>query len=87
MLEHLAGLGLQVNWEKIKLSRVQLLSFLGELDSIAINARLSEDCAHSLLNCLKMLKYKTVAPLKYFQRLLGHMASSDAVMHKMGMEL
>lgn len=65
-------------------SRVQLLSFLRELD---LNASFSEDCAHSLLNCLNMLKYKTVAPLKYFQRLLGNMASSAVVMHKIGMEL
>ncbi len=42
MLSHLSQLGLQVNWEKSKLSPVQRISFLGmELDSVSQTARLT----------------------------------------------
>ncbi|KAL0149969.1 hypothetical protein M9458_054628, partial [Cirrhinus mrigala] len=73
VLNHLARLGLRVNWEKSKLSPVQSISFLGvELDLVSMTARLSQDRAQAL-------KLRTAAPLKHFQRLLGHMASSAAV--------
>ncbi len=70
VLSHLSQLGLQVNWEKSKLSPVQRISFLGmELDSVR----------QSVLNCLNTFNNRTAAPLKQFQRLLGHMAAAAAV--------
>ncbi len=40
VLRHLSQLGLRVNWEKSKLSPVQIISFLGvELDSVTMTAR------------------------------------------------
>ncbi len=80
VLSHLSQLGLQVNWEKSKLSPVQRISFLGmELDSVSQTARLTQERAQSVLNCLNTFKNRTVAPLKQFQRLLGHMAAAAAV--------
>ncbi len=80
MLSHLSQLGLQVNWEKSKLSPVQRISFLDmELDSVSQTARLTQERAQSVLNCLNTFKNRTVAPLKQFQRLLGHMAAAAAV--------
>ncbi len=73
-------LGLQVNREKSKLSPMQRISFLGrELDSVNLTARLSEERAQSMLRCLESLQRKRAVPLKHFQRLLGHMASSAAI--------
>ncbi|KAL0150120.1 hypothetical protein M9458_054547 [Cirrhinus mrigala] len=47
VLNHLAQLGLRVNWEKSKLSPAQRISFLGvELDSVSMSARLSPEHAH-----------------------------------------
>ncbi len=80
MLRHLSQLGLRVNWEKSKLSPAQRISFLGvELDSVSMTARLTEERAQSVLNCLSSFGGRTVVPLKQFQRLLGHMASAAAV--------
>ncbi len=80
VLSHLNQLGLQVNWEKSKLSLVQRISFLGmELDSVSQTARLTQERAQSVLNCLNTFKNRTAAPLKQFQRLLGHMAAAAAV--------
>ncbi len=80
VLSHLSRLGLQVNREKSKLSPVQRISFLGmELDSVNLTARLSEERAQSMLRCLESLQRKRAVPLKHFQRLLGHMASSAAI--------
>ncbi len=77
VLSHLSQLGLQVNWEKSKLSPVQRISFLGmELDSVSQTARLMQERAQSVLNCLNTFKNRTAAPLKQFQRLLGHMAAA-----------
>ncbi len=46
VLSHPSWLGLQVNWEKSKLSPVQRILFLGmELDSVNLTARLSLECA------------------------------------------
>ncbi len=79
VLSHLSRLGLQVNREKSKLSPMQRISFLGmELDSVNLTARLSEERAQSMLRCLESLQCKRAVPLKHFQRLLGHMASSAA---------
>ncbi len=80
VLSHLSQLGLQVNWEKSKLSPVQRISFLGmELDSVSQTACLTQKRAQSVLNCLNTLKNRTAAPLKQFQRLLRHMAAVAAV--------
>ncbi len=80
VLSHLSQLGLQVNWEKSKLSTVQRISFLGmELDSVSQTARLMQERAQSVLNCLNTFKNRTAAPLKQFQRLLGHMAAAAVV--------
>ncbi len=77
---HLSQLGLQVNWEKSKLAPVQRISFLGmELDSVEQSARLTEERAQSVLNCLNTFRGRTAVPLKLFQRLLGHMAAAAAV--------
>ncbi|CAM4661540.1 unnamed protein product [Leuciscus chuanchicus] len=80
VLSHLSPLGLRVNWEKSKLTPGQRISFLGmELDSINMTARFTEARVQSVLNCVSTLRCRTAAPLKLFQRLLGHMASSAAV--------
>ncbi len=80
VLRHLRQLGLRVNWEKSKLSPVQRISFLGvELDSVSMTARLTEERAQAVLNCLSSFKGRNVVPLKQFQRLLGHRASAAAV--------
>ncbi len=80
VLSHLSQLGLQVNWEKSKLSPVQRISFLGmELDSVSQTAHLTQERAQSVFNCLNTFKNRTAAPLKQFQRLLGHMAAAAAV--------
>ncbi len=80
VLRHLSQLGLWVNWEKSKLSPVQRISFLGvELDSVSMMARLTEERAQAVLNCLSSFRGRNVVPLKQFQRLLGHMASAAAV--------
>ncbi len=76
----LRQLGLRVNWEKSKLSPVQRISFLGvELDSVSMMARLTEESAQAVLNCLSSFRGRNVVPLKQFQRLLGHTASAAAV--------
>ncbi len=80
VLRHLSQLGLRVNWEKRKLSSVQIIPFLGvELDSVSMTARLTEERAQAVLNCLSSFRGRNVVPLKQFQRLLGHMASAAAV--------
>ncbi len=80
VLLHLSQLGLQVNWKKSKLSPMQRISFLGmELDSVYQTARLTQESAQLVLNCLNTFKSRTAVPLKQFQRLLGHMAATAAV--------
>ncbi len=49
------------------------------LDSVNQTARLTQEHAQSVLNCLNTFKNRTAAPLKQFQRLLGHMAAAAAV--------
>ncbi|KAL0199156.1 hypothetical protein M9458_007696, partial [Cirrhinus mrigala] len=75
VLNHLARLGLQVNWENSKLSPVQRISFLGViLDLVSMKACLSPERAQSVLRCVATLRCGSTV-----QRLLGHMASSAAV--------
>ncbi len=50
-----------------------------ELDSVNLAACLSVERAQSMLNCLESFQRKRAVPLKHFQRLLGHMASTAAV--------
>ncbi len=50
-----------------------------ELDSVEQSARLTEERAQSVLNCLNTFRGRTAVPLKLFQRLLGHMAAAAAV--------
>ncbi len=49
------------------------------LDSVNQTARLTQERAQSVLNCLNTFKNRTAAPLKQFQRLLGHMKAAAAV--------
>ncbi len=80
MLCHLSQLGFRVNWEKSKFSPVQRISFLGmELDSVNMTPCLTNELAQSVHNCRSSFKGRTVVPLKQFQRLLGHMASTAVV--------
>ncbi len=46
---------------------------------MSMTARLTEECAQAVLNCLSFFRVRNVVPLKQFQRLLGHMASAAAV--------
>ncbi len=57
VLSHLSQLGLQVNWEKSKLSPVQRISFLGmELDSVSQTARLTQERAQSVVELLEYIQ-------------------------------
>ncbi len=77
VLQHLSQLGLRVTWQKSKLFSVQRNSFLSvELDSVTMMARLTEERAQAVLNCLSSFRGRNVVPLKQFQRLLGHMAAA-----------
>ncbi len=79
VLKHLSLLGLRVNWEKSKLVPTQRISFLSmEFDSVNQTARLTQECAQSMLNCFKTLSGRTAVPPKLFQRLLEHMAAAAA---------
>ncbi len=74
VLSHLSQSGLRVNWEKSKLLPMQRISFLCMEFGFG-----QSDSAQSVLNCLNTFKNRTAAPLKQFQRLLGHMAAAAAV--------
>ncbi|XDV35998.1 hypothetical protein PO909_005852 [Leuciscus waleckii] len=77
LLQHINQLGLRVNWEKSKLIPGQRISFLSmELDSVKQTARLTEERVQSVLNCLNTFKGRTMDPVKFFRRLLGHMAAA-----------
>ncbi len=59
---------------------MQKISFLGmELDSVNQTARLTQEHAQSVLNCLKTLSGRMAVPLKLFQRLLGYMATAAVI--------
>ncbi len=61
-------LGLRVNWEKSKLSPMQRIPFLStELDLVNQTARLKQERAQSVLNCLNTFKNRTAATVKQFQ--------------------
>ncbi len=65
VLSHLSQLGLRVNWEKSKLLPMQRISFLGmEFGFGQSEARLMQERAQSVLNCLNTFKNRTAAPLK-----------------------
>ncbi len=55
------------------------LFLVWSLDSVNQTACLTQEHAQLVLNCLNMFKNMTAAPLKQFQRLLGHMAAAAAV--------
>ncbi len=46
---------------------------------VSMTARFTEERAQAVLNCLSSFRGRNVVPLKQFQRLLGHMASTAAV--------
>ncbi len=46
---------------------------------MSMTARLTDERAQAVLNCLSSFRGRNVVPLKQFQRLLGHMASAAAV--------
>ncbi len=46
---------------------------------MSMTARITEERAQAVLNCLSSFRGRNVVPLKQFQRLLGHMASAAAV--------
>ncbi|KAI2647955.1 Transposon Ty3-G Gag-Pol polyprotein [Labeo rohita] len=87
VLNHLAQLGLRVNWEKSKLSPVQRISFLGvELDSISMSARLSpgtctisaEVCGDTQMQVYGPPKTGSEASRAHGIRSRGHAAGFDA---------
>ncbi len=76
MVGHISS---RFNWEKSKLVPMQRISFLGiELDSVNQTARLTQERAQSVLNCLKTLSSRTAVPIILCQRLQGHMAAAVA---------
>ncbi len=75
VLSHLSQLGLRVNWEKSKLLPTQRISFLGMEFGSAPHAG-----TRSVgVELLEYIQEQDAAPLKRFQRLLGHMAAAAAV--------
>ncbi len=67
-------------WKRANSCRCRRSLFsVWSLDSGNQTARLTQELAQSVLNCLNAFKNRTAAPLKQFQRLLGHMAAAAAV--------
>ncbi len=76
MLSHFSQLGLQVNWEKSKLTPVQRISFLGVGFGQTVRTPHRGTCSVGV----ELPEYCwTAVSLKLFQRLLGHMAAAAAV--------
>ncbi len=76
---HPVGASGHLGKEKTLLYAEDIFSWY-ELDSVNLTARLSIERAQSMLNCLESFQGKRMVPLKQFQRLLGHIASTAAVM-------
>ncbi len=76
VLSHLSRLGLQVSWEKSTLSPMQKISLVGL--SQPHSTSLSRACSVDA-ELPGVFPRKRAVPLKHFQRLLGHMASTAAV--------
>ncbi len=80
VLSHLSQLGLRSTGKRANSCRCRGSLFpVWSLDSVNQTARLTQERAQSVLNCLNTFKNRTAAPLKQFQRLLGHMAAAAAV--------
>ncbi len=80
VLRHLSQLGLRGQLGKEQaLPCAENLFSRCELDSVSMMARLMEERAQVVLNCLSSFRGRNVVPLKQFKRLLGHMVSAAAV--------
>ncbi|KAL0201385.1 hypothetical protein M9458_004572, partial [Cirrhinus mrigala] len=79
VLNHLACLGLRVNWEKSKLSPTQSISFLSvELDLVNMTAHLSQDRAHTQTQNSGPPDILSEAPGAHGIPSRGHAAGLDA---------
>ncbi len=80
VLSHLSQLGLWVNWEKSKLLPTQRISFLGMEFGFGQSDSAPHAGTRSVgVELLEYIQEQDAAPLKRFQRLLGHMAAAAAV--------
>ncbi len=80
VLSHLSQLGLRVNWEKSKLLPMQRISFLGMEFGFGQSDSAPHAGTRSVgVELLEYIQEQDAAPLKQFQRLLGHMAAAAAV--------
>ncbi len=80
VLSHLSQLGLRVNWEKSKLLPTQRISFLGMEFGFGQSDSAPHAGTRSVgVELLEYIQEQDAAPLKRFQRLLGHMAAAAAV--------
>ncbi len=80
VLSHLSQLGLRVNWEKSKLLPMQRISFLGMEFGFGQSDSAPHAGTRSVgVELLEYIQEQDAAPLKRFQRLLGHMAAAAAV--------
>ncbi len=80
LFTHLQSLGLTVNMQNSMLVPSQNISFLGvKLNSINMQARLSEERSQKLISSLAVFKLGRSPPLKCFQRMLGQMAAASTV--------
>ncbi len=80
VLSHLSQLGLRVNWEKSKLLPTQRIFFLGMEFGFGQSDSAPHAGTRSVgVELLEYIQEQDAAPLKRFQRLLGHMAAAAAV--------